>query len=137
MPAAERAPAAASAAPRLPGLDLLRLLAVLMVFGRHMWDTPESWPAGARLFVSMWQRGGWVGVDLFFVLSGFLVSGLLFAEFRASGRISPLRFYARRAWKIYPPYFVMLAITTSLILAQGARSSASSCWQSCSSSRTT
>jgi peptidoglycan/LPS O-acetylase OafA/YrhL len=56
-----------------------------------------------------------VGVDLFFVLSGFLISGLLFAELRTHGTISPLRFYARRAWKIYPPYFVMLAVSLVVI----------------------
>ena len=84
-----------------------------------MWMPPASWPAGAQAFFALWRRGGWIGVDLFFVLSGFLVSGLLFAEFKAHGRIAPLRFYARRAWKIYPPYFVMLAATVALILTQG------------------
>src|SRR3954467_2052645 len=104
---------------RIVGLDLLRLLAVGLVLGRHLWDAPPSLPEGARAFFAAWQRGGWVGVDLFFVLSGFLVSGLLFTEFRAHGSISPLRFYARRAWKIYPPYLVMIAATTGAILAQG------------------
>jgi peptidoglycan/LPS O-acetylase OafA/YrhL len=98
---------------------LLRLLAVGLVLGRHLWDAPASLPRAARIFFAAWQRGGWVGVDLFFVLSGFLVSGLLFTEFRTYGRISPLRFYARRAWKIYPPYLVMIAATTGAILAQG------------------
>ena len=116
MPAADTA---ARAKPRIVGLDLLRLLAVSLVLGRHLWDAPPSLPRAARVFFAAWQRGGWVGVDLFFVLSGFLVSGLLFAEFRESGRISPLRFYARRAWKIYPPYLVMIAATTGAILAQG------------------
>jgi peptidoglycan/LPS O-acetylase OafA/YrhL len=107
--------------PRLVGLDLLRLLAVALVLGRHMGAAPRSWPSGPRTFFALWERGGWIGVDLFFVLSGFLVSGLLFAEFKSYGRISPLRFYARRAWKIYPPYFVMLAVTVIVILAQGFR----------------
>jgi peptidoglycan/LPS O-acetylase OafA/YrhL len=116
VPAPDELP---SARRRIVGLDLLRLLAVTLVLGRHLWDAPVSLPRAARIFFAAWQRGGWVGVDLFFVLSGFLVSGLLFTEFRAHGRISPLRFYARRAWKIYPPYLVMIAVTTGAILAQG------------------
>jgi peptidoglycan/LPS O-acetylase OafA/YrhL len=80
-----------------------------------------SWSLGVRHFITYWRAGGWVGSDLFFVLSGFLVSGLLFAEFKARGRISPLRFYVRRGWKIYPSYFVMLATTVALILSQGGR----------------
>jgi len=119
MPVAE--PIAHSSKSRLVGLDVLRVFAVVLVMGRHMSDPPPSWPSGVRTFLALWQLGGWVGVDLFFVLSGFLVSGLLFAEFKAHGRISPLRFYARRAWKIYPPYFVMLAVSVALILAQGGK----------------
>jgi peptidoglycan/LPS O-acetylase OafA/YrhL len=54
---------------------------------------------------------GSFGVNLFFVLSGFLVSGLLFSEYRARGSMSIKRFYVRRAWKIYPPLYLMLVIT--------------------------
>jgi peptidoglycan/LPS O-acetylase OafA/YrhL len=64
---------------RIKQLDLLRGLAILLVLGRHpVIKPPESGLLG--LFGSTWQRFGWTGVDLFFVLSGFLIGGLLFAE---------------------------------------------------------
>ncbi len=105
-----------TANPRLVGLDLLRLLAIVLVLGRHLWAAPEDWPAGPRAVVDAWRRGGWIGVDLFFVLSGFLISGLLFSEYRTRGRISPIRFYIRRGWKIYPPFFVLIGVTVALSL---------------------
>jgi peptidoglycan/LPS O-acetylase OafA/YrhL len=60
-------------------------------------------------------RGGWVGVDLFFVLSGFLVSGLLFSEHIRSGRVSPWRFYVRRGFKIYPAFYVYLVVCMAIV----------------------
>lgn len=96
---------------RLVGLDLLRLLAIALVLGRHLWPVPEDWSGGWKVFLLTWQRGGWVGVDLFFVLSGFLVSGLLFTEYKSRGSLSIGRFYVRRGWKIYPPFFVLIAVT--------------------------
>ncbi|MDZ4806333.1 MAG: acyltransferase family protein [Candidatus Eisenbacteria bacterium] len=68
-----------STTPRQPGLDLLRLVAIVLVLGRHLLPPPDSLPGGWRMALATWQQGGWIGVDLFFVLSGFLVSGLLFA----------------------------------------------------------
>ena len=87
-------------------LDALRAVAVLLVLGRHF---PESPPGGAPLpaWLGLWQRGGWIGVDLFFVLSGFLVSGLLFREYRRFGEIRYAHFLARRGFKIYPAFYVM------------------------------
>ncbi len=100
---------------RLPGLDVLRLLAVLLVILDHLRPAPpDGWALPARRLLEALQRGGWVGVDLFFVLSGFLASGLLFAEYKASGRLSVGRFLLRRGAKIYPPFWALLAI--SLIL---------------------
>lgn len=96
------------------GLDILRLLAITFVIGRHMDGAPASWPAAGRRIMEGWQRGGWVGVDLFFVLSGFLVSGLLFANYKSRADLSIKRFYMRRAWKIYPPFFVMIAATIAV-----------------------
>ena len=110
---------AVAAKPRLAGLDLLRLLAVLFVFGRHMEPPPSSWAAAFQLPFQLWHRGGWVGVDLFFVLSGFLVSGLLFTEYKARGRLGIGRFYMRRGWKIYPPFFVLIGVTVAYFLMIG------------------
>ena len=55
--------------------------------------------------------GGWIGVDLFFVLSGFLVSGLLFKEHRKFGSISAKHFLIRRGFKIYPAFWMLIAVT--------------------------
>ncbi len=96
---------------RLIGLDLLRLLAILLVLGRHMEDRPDTFSYASKMFFETWKRGGWVGVDLFFVLSGFLVSGLLFSEYQARGRLSLARFYTRRGWKIYPPFYTLIVCT--------------------------
>ena len=93
-------------AKRLIGLDLLRFLAVVLVVAAHL----AMIPSGPR-WVGWFTRHGSLGVSLFFVLSGFLVAGLLFAEHRTRGSISVGRFYTRRAWKIYPPFYLMLTFT--------------------------
>jgi peptidoglycan/LPS O-acetylase OafA/YrhL len=60
--------------------------------------------------VAIWQRGGWIGVDLFFVLSGFLISGLLFGEYVKRKRIHVGLFLVRRGFKIYPAFWCLLAV---------------------------
>lgn len=94
---------------RILGLDLLRILAVLLVIGRHL-----HLPTDANVGLHLWQRGGWVGVDLFFVLSGFLVSTLLFREQILHGKINVSRFLIRRGFKIYPAFWVFLAVTIGI-----------------------
>jgi peptidoglycan/LPS O-acetylase OafA/YrhL len=79
---------------RLRELDFLRGIAILLVLLRHI-----------HLF-SFTKNMGWIGVDLFFVLSGFLVSGLLFKEYIKFGNIRPKLFLIRRGFKIYPIYFL-------------------------------
>jgi peptidoglycan/LPS O-acetylase OafA/YrhL len=91
-------------AGRVQQLDVLRGIAVLLVLVHHS-------PGGEGAVL----KAGWTGVDLFFVLSGFLVSGLLFKEHLRSGRIRPGRFYLRRGLKIYPNFYVMLALTSALL----------------------
>ena len=94
---------------RLPALDVLRAIAIFLVLGRHMPDVvahAEIGPLAA--FFQIWQRGGWIGVDLFFVLSGFLIAGLLFSEQKRFGKIRYGRFLARRGFKIYPAFYFML-----------------------------
>lgn len=60
------------------------------------------------------HRFGWVGVDLFFVLSGYLIGGQLIGLLARDGRINLGRFFSRRALRILPAYFVVLAIYFSL-----------------------
>lgn len=100
-----------SRARRILGLDLLRALAVLLVIGRHLAPPGADCPYALRKPLQLWQRGGWIGVDLFFVLSGFLVAGLLFREYRRRGSLELPRFYLRRGLKIYPAFYVFLVLT--------------------------
>jgi peptidoglycan/LPS O-acetylase OafA/YrhL len=82
-------------------IDVLRGVAILLVVCHH-------------LGVWGFQTGGWIGVDLFFVISGFLISGLLFRGWLAHGKVDVLSFYLRRGFKIYPAFYVMLAGTLIL-----------------------
>ena len=68
-----------------------------------MFNHGGVWPAAAR--------HGWIGVDLFFVLSGFLISGLLFNEYKTCSSISFKRFFIRRGLKIYPAFYLFLFLT--------------------------
>jgi peptidoglycan/LPS O-acetylase OafA/YrhL len=94
------APPGPSPLPRLtprPDVQGLRALAVILVILDH---------AGVP-----WLRGGFVGVDVFFVVSGFLISSLLLHELTATGRVRIGRFYARRARRILPAATVVLVAT--------------------------
>lgn len=85
-------------------LDILRCIAVFLVMFSH---------GGGNIWPALAQRG-WVGVDLFFVLSGFLISGLLFSEYKARRSISLKRFFVRRGLKIYPSFYVFLILSQTL-----------------------
>jgi peptidoglycan/LPS O-acetylase OafA/YrhL len=98
----------APARHRWPGLDGLRGCAVLAVIAFHLGVAP----------------GGFVGVDVFFVLSGFLITRLLIAEHDRTGTVRLPRFYARRALRLYPAlvvlvaFFVMVAVATGRAVAE-------------------
>jgi peptidoglycan/LPS O-acetylase OafA/YrhL len=96
---------------RLASLDSLRAVAILLVLGVHMpnVDLPEG-DVLLGPITRYWRLGGWIGVDLFFVLSGFLIGGLLFREFMKYGSISFGRFFIRRGLKIYPPFYVLFVV---------------------------
>lgn len=87
----------------LPQLDGLRFLAALMVIVHHL-------PRPEQAIVAVVATFGWVGVDLFFVLSSYLIFSLLFREQVFTGKISVLHFYIRRALRIWPLYFGYLAV---------------------------
>ena len=80
-----------------PDIDGLRAISVLPVVLYHLRVAPFS--------------GGYVGVDVFFVISGYLITNLIYPEI-ASGRFSVLQFYERRARRILPALFLVLACST-------------------------
>lgn len=106
-----RPDAAAAHAPRLQGhlpvLDGVRGLAVLMVVFFHTTHLSDQSAVGRATW---WLAGaGWTGVDLFFVLSGFLITGILW---EAKGRPFYFRnFYMRRFLRIFPLYYLALAVS--------------------------
>jgi peptidoglycan/LPS O-acetylase OafA/YrhL len=83
--------------PYLPGIDALRAIAVLAVFLYH---------AGVG-----WMPGGFLGVDVFFVISGYLITSLLLSERRRTGRVRLGQFWLRRARRLLPAVGVLIAVT--------------------------
>lgn len=86
----------------LPALDGLRAVAVLLVLLFH---------AGVGIF-----QNGFVGVDVFFVLSGFLITRLLLAEMERTSTINLRSFYARRVRRLLPASLVVVAATVAISL---------------------
>jgi peptidoglycan/LPS O-acetylase OafA/YrhL len=89
-----------------PGLDGLRGLSVIAVICYH---------AGFG-----WMRGGWIGVEVFFVVSGFLITTLLLEERTSHGRVSVPRFWMRRARRLLPALAVVLVVVGVWALIAGS-----------------
>jgi peptidoglycan/LPS O-acetylase OafA/YrhL len=87
-----------------PHLDGIRALAILAVLGYHF---------------GPWLPGGFLGVDVFFALSGFLIGSLLAAELDSTGRIDFPRFWARRARRLLPPVVALVLIVAFATWATG------------------
>ena len=90
----------------LPQLDGVRAVAVALVVIHHA--------------VTPLRFGGYVGVDVFFVLSGYLITGILLADQERSGRVNLRRFYVRRAIRLYPALLttVILLLPLALLLSR-------------------
>lgn len=90
---------------RLPGLDLLRSIAIVWVMLFHSFLVGGLGPGFAWL-----SRFGWAGVDIFFVLSGFLIGSQLLRTMQRGEPLDLRAFYWRRAWRILPAFAVVLAV---------------------------
>ena len=93
---------------RFGSLDGLRCASVLAVIWHHAGGHHEG-PLGL----------GFLGVDLFFAISGFLITTLLLREHAATGRIDLRRFYVRRSLRIFPLYFAVLGLYVLLVAGTG------------------
>ncbi|HEY8080693.1 MAG TPA: acyltransferase family protein [Acidimicrobiales bacterium] len=89
----------------LPALDGLRAFAVLAVLAYHLGFG--------------WARGGYLGVDLFFVLSGFLITSLLLEEHEDNGTIQLAKFWGRRARRLLPALFCMVTLVMVYVVVEG------------------
>ncbi len=92
---------------RYHGLDTLRSVAILSVIAFHLWGFHgETVPEAVLPMV----RIGWMGVDLFFVLSGYLIASQLFRPYGAGRRPGLWEFYRNRLYRVLPAFFVVLAL---------------------------
>lgn len=102
-------------AGRLVYLDVFRAIAIFLVLGYHH-VTEALAPHHVGYYVLRhWGWVGWTGVDLFFVLSGFLIGGLLLTEYQQRGGLHIARFYIRRGFKIWPSYVLFILVITAYI----------------------
>ena len=99
----------------IPSLDGLRAISVLMVVAAHM----NGSLVHLIPYVPFWLYLVWgaLGVQTFFVISGFLITHLLLKELNATGTVNLKRFYFRRALRIFPPFYVYMAVVLALTLA--------------------
>ena len=89
---------------RIHGLDTLRALAIVLVFTNHYMGFVSN-----RATFGVVSELGWMGVDLFFALSGYLIGNQIFAGLRQDS-FSLKNFYARRLLRTLPNYYVVLAL---------------------------
>jgi peptidoglycan/LPS O-acetylase OafA/YrhL len=92
---------------RLPNLDAIRAIAALLVF---VWHTELIKAEFGFFSMEMLHDLGGVGVTIFFVLSGFLITYLLLKEHDSNGKVNLTKFYFRRILRIWPLYFLILFI---------------------------
>jgi peptidoglycan/LPS O-acetylase OafA/YrhL len=102
-----------------PELDGLRFFAFILVFIHH--HSLFSFIP----YLSILHTHGWIGVDLFFVLSAFLFTKLLVTEYERTQRISFKKFYLRRVFRIWPIYFLFVGFSMVCYLFQNERAVAS------------
>lgn len=89
---------------RIPSLDGLRALSIALVLFGHLCGTRNFWSGEGISFFGV----GEFGVRIFFVISGLLITRLLLNELATTGKIQLVKFYFRRTFRIFPPYYVFL-----------------------------
>jgi peptidoglycan/LPS O-acetylase OafA/YrhL len=107
-PAVPPGPHVPSLGGRIPSLDGLRALSILLVIIGHVRTTVPHFPFSVRRWATAIPGNASLGVSIFFVISGFLITHLLLREQQKTGRISLPGFYVRRFFRIMPAYYTFL-----------------------------
>lgn len=108
-------------ADHAPVVDGLRAFAVLVVVVSHMFFVTQFFiPDASQQFERLpgwltWPIQGFLGVDMFFVISGFLIGGILFREYATQRSLDLKRFFARRFLRLMPLYWVALGLSVLLV----------------------
>lgn len=97
----------------IPSLDGMRAISILLVVGAHSGQNLSRWIKVPPSFYVLFAH---TGVSVFFVISGFLITSLLLKELHATGTIALKRFYVRRAFRIFPAFYLYLGIIFVLAL---------------------
>jgi peptidoglycan/LPS O-acetylase OafA/YrhL len=92
----------------MPELDTIRFLSIVLVVLHHQFFRSNG-------TLAWFADYGWVGVDIFFCLSGFLITSILMTERRSTGTIDLRRFWFRRALRLWPSWFFTLALSFTLV----------------------
>jgi peptidoglycan/LPS O-acetylase OafA/YrhL len=112
-----------------PNLDILRFVAAFMVIFVHAYEGWCGWFGKPGIltigdyktlstsgrFVDQFINNGSFGVDIFFLISGFLITYIMLVEKEKTGKIDFVKFYTRRTFRIWPLYFFLVAITPLLV----------------------
>jgi peptidoglycan/LPS O-acetylase OafA/YrhL len=123
VPPARDKPGPSAAGFYRPELDGLRFFAFLMVFMAHaivINRVPPGWPPALAAWVGSFVRAGFFGVDLFFVLSAYLITELLLREVARRGRLDVRAFWIRRILRIWPLYYSLLLACVFVLPRFGA-----------------
>ncbi|MGA0369805.1 MAG: acyltransferase family protein [Kiritimatiellia bacterium] len=113
-------PALKPSSPRIPDVEVLRGIAVLLVLLQHL-NGDLFINTASHLHSPFHYWSGWVGVDLFFAISGFVIARSLIPQLqvskdRSSRRRIVLSFWIRRAWRLFPSACLWLAIILFLVI---------------------
>lgn len=92
----------------IPELDTLRFIAIFLVIGHHAFFTDN-------FFLSWLSRHGYVGVDIFFTLSGFIITKSLLSEYEQNGTIELKKFWVKRIFRLWPNWFASMILSSCIL----------------------
>lgn len=101
---------------KYPELDTIRFIAVTLVVSHHLFY--ES-----NVFFAWNKKFGWIGVDIFFTLSGFLITSILLSEIKTTGTVNLKNFIFKRMLRLWPSWLIALTVSFGIVYTFGQKNS--------------